>query len=886
MPTSVQLFGAPTIVRDGESPRIDTRKAVAILAYLAVEGPAVRRDRLASLLWPESSQDRARAVLRRTLTSLRRAVGRDAIAATRETVALVPTAVTVDCIEFAEAMAAGDLATSAAIYRGEFLAGFSLRDAPDFDDWHRLESDRFRHEADRALEGLAANAAERGHLAEAFATAQRRIKLDPLNEDAYRTAMLLAAKQGKGSEAVALYRTCLRTLEEELAVEPLPATVAVYEAIRRGEVPAEPQPRPSEPPLDAAALAEPALVGRDGELARLDAALITPGGRAIAVAGGPGTGKTRLLETWRGELEARGRRVVLIRCFDGEQGLPFAPLLTLVRRLASGDDPLASELIQLLAGPDTDSSHRDGPGRRLAAFEALLALFAREGLRGGVLIVDDAHLADPSSREFFTYVARRVDLLDLVVVLSTAPGLAMGLRDVAHETLWLAPLSAGEIRRLADLLAVTDEKIVAETVETTGGIPALVLASLQRRAPDRPAAVATPTLDALPEAVRQVMEAAATVDRPADIALLQHVAGRSLAEIAGAVETLVQNRLVRFTAGGTVEPAAAHVVAEVLTGINPARRRLLHDRAAERLQRTPGKEAEAARHHHLAGNDAEAARLYASAAERAAMSSANAEAARHLGRALALGHPDPARLHTLLGDVESFEGRYAGARAAYEKAAALTAGNELAQIEHRLGLLALRRGDLAAAESHLRSGLLELDDGPAVRSRILAALAVVSERTGNTEEAGCLGAEAVATASESGDVTTEAQAHNVAGLAALARGDHASAARELRDALRLGELAGSPDATAAAHNGLGLLAMARDDPATALGHFEAAVTIVERIADRHHLAVALSNLGDAQQALGKREAAQDAIRRSATLLADIGGHPAEGRAGVWSLTSW
>ena len=82
---SVRLFGAPEILDGDRAVAVDTRKAIAVLAVLAVDRRAVRRDTLAALLWPEASQDRARGTLRRTLSSLRTALGADRLLADRET---------------------------------------------------------------------------------------------------------------------------------------------------------------------------------------------------------------------------------------------------------------------------------------------------------------------------------------------------------------------------------------------------------------------------------------------------------------------------------------------------------------------------------------------------------------------------------------------------------------------------------------------------------------------------------------------------------------------------------------------------------------------------------------------------------------------------------
>ena len=86
---TIRLLGAPGIARDGTPVAVDTRKATALLAYLAVSGRSHAREALAGLLWPEYDDEHARAALRRTLSTLRTALGEEHLAIDRETVALI-----------------------------------------------------------------------------------------------------------------------------------------------------------------------------------------------------------------------------------------------------------------------------------------------------------------------------------------------------------------------------------------------------------------------------------------------------------------------------------------------------------------------------------------------------------------------------------------------------------------------------------------------------------------------------------------------------------------------------------------------------------------------------------------------------------------------------
>ena len=103
---SIALIGSPVIEREGRPLAVDTRKATALLAYLAVEGGTHNRDSLASLLWPDYAPDRARAALRRTLSTLRSALGGRWVDVARDAVTLDRDGVWLDVDEFERRQAA------------------------------------------------------------------------------------------------------------------------------------------------------------------------------------------------------------------------------------------------------------------------------------------------------------------------------------------------------------------------------------------------------------------------------------------------------------------------------------------------------------------------------------------------------------------------------------------------------------------------------------------------------------------------------------------------------------------------------------------------------------------------------------------------------------
>ena len=151
------LFGPPRLEFQGQPVAVDTRKALALLAYLLIEDQPQSRDTLATLLWPESNQSAARAALRRTLSPLRSALSSDIIDFGRELIAIHPgDDLWCDVLDFQVQLAEwrshghaenqtclrclDPLKKAVDLYQADFMAGFGLRDSVAFDDWQFFES--------------------------------------------------------------------------------------------------------------------------------------------------------------------------------------------------------------------------------------------------------------------------------------------------------------------------------------------------------------------------------------------------------------------------------------------------------------------------------------------------------------------------------------------------------------------------------------------------------------------------------------------------------------------------------------------------------------------------------------------------------------------------
>jgi DNA-binding SARP family transcriptional activator len=244
------FLGPPRLERDGEPLELNTRKSMALMAYLAVSGQPHRREALTTLLWPNSGSRQARSTLRTTLSTLNKTLAGEGLLVERDSVGLDHGAgIWLDVEQFqqlAQSWQTHDhpetelcheclvqLAEAVAVYRGDFLEGFTLSDSVDFDDWQAFETERLRQELAGVLEKLVAGHRTQAHFDTAITYAQRWLALDPLHEPAHRCLMQLYAESGNRSAALRQYQSCYELLEDELEVRPEAETTALYERIRQ-----------------------------------------------------------------------------------------------------------------------------------------------------------------------------------------------------------------------------------------------------------------------------------------------------------------------------------------------------------------------------------------------------------------------------------------------------------------------------------------------------------------------------------------------------------------------------------------------------------------------------------------------------------------------------
>ena len=272
------------------------QKSFGLLAYLVAARPfgAHRRDSLVTLLWPEVDEAHARASLRKTLHVLRRAIGAEAIVSNGgETIGIAVSRLWCDVRAFDAALRTGRPVDALALYRGEFLPGFFVSDAPEFERWVEREREWLHAGAVRAAWAAADESSRAGNTTDCVAWSRRALQLAPDDEPGTRRLMSLLEEAGDRAGAMRAYQQFERYLARELGVGPSPETTSLIAGIRATAAPSPPHGAntlaASEPTQER--LAELPATARGGRLAerpprarwRIPAAMVLAIATALAV---------------------------------------------------------------------------------------------------------------------------------------------------------------------------------------------------------------------------------------------------------------------------------------------------------------------------------------------------------------------------------------------------------------------------------------------------------------------------------------------------------------------------------------------------------------------------------------------------------------------------
>ena len=593
------------------------RKERALLAYLAITGKPHTRHHLLSLFVATAADPSA--ALRLLLSRIRQ-LDSTLLLTTAETAQFNPT-LHVDYHQFTTTLAAPlaeqptDALTAAlALYQGEPLTGLELEEAPEFTLWLLHQRAHLRTLYEQGLLELVERGRRLGQWDEAIRWAQQLATTTPLHEAAHNHLIWLYGQIGQPEASAAQYEQYRQLLHRELGLDPSPTSQALLQEVLRqrrekGHIP---------PPTTTT------FVGRTAELADLHHAwqrARKKQGTLIWLEAEAGQGKTQLVRHFAHQLALP---LLMGDCYESASHLAYAPWVELLEQQFTRHPhttwrqlPLytRTQLAHLLphwathlAIPEPTHGRTELDPERL--FQAIMeALLVETETRPLLLFIDNLQWADESSLRLAHFLARRMAHHPCLFILATRPlahtphpPLHILWRDVQRlppHLLRLNPLSAEVVQSWVAQQwphhpPAQQQNTAHQLHRATGGNP-LFLAEMFHTLPATaalPAKLPIPPsvgelvqtrLQQLPLASQTVIQTLAVLDVPATAEFVQTLSGHSESETILALDTGVQQGLLRCDEQERFRffhDLVREAVGERLTAV---RRRLLHRQVAHLL---------------------------------------------------------------------------------------------------------------------------------------------------------------------------------------------------------------------------------------------------------------------------------------------------------------
>ncbi len=662
-----QLFGQAEFRLNGSELNLSVRKVLALVAYLTIEGSG-SRSVLAGLLWTELDEASARRNLRQRLYRLAPPELSACILVEANRVSLTGF-VSSDVAKFDLAMLESRFADAVNLYRGLLLDGLELEEASAFVEWLEVKREWFERGFQRALAGFANQLEEAGSNRDALAQHQRLIAVNPLLELHQRHVMRLRAGLGERAEALAGFEDFRVLLEIELGLFPTPETVLLAAQIReQGEL-EQVLPPESIPVLPAI---ETPMIGRQAVLEQLEAGW--QAGKLLVVTGEPGIGKSRLLTEF-----AKNKNTQVLHGRAGDASIPFATLTRVIRGLLQVQPNLVlprwvrQELARLVPSLD-EPPVSSGAEARIRLFDAFAEFVWLTTSQMDTYIIDDLQFFDADSFEMILHLfssLNRPSKTRQIMAYRTgelSESMATSLEQVFKTSnalqIQLEPLNESSVRDLVEsLLGSNDPKLFSNRLHrATGGNPFFALETLKSLVeskvlqqneqgdwgtvfddtttsyselpmPETVVAAVRERVARLGVQASRLLETASLAGDAFALEDLQSATTLTEFEALEAFERALELRLLERQAQGY--RFAHDLVREALAlGLGVERKRLLHRKLAENLEKRGGAAARIALHLEQGGQHQLAAPWRVKAALAAVQVFANREAVTEYEKAL------------------------------------------------------------------------------------------------------------------------------------------------------------------------------------------------------------------------------------------------------------
>lgn len=588
---SLRTLGELVLTGDDGRPLAVRRRELVLLAYVCSRGAPATRGELATLLWGDRGEARARHSLRQALVVLRGWLG-DALDAGTDAVRLLPGRVELDTAAFEAEVRAGDAAAAVARWAGDFLAAAEEVGGEELRGWRDGERARLRRLLRSALEEWTAEAEGRSDWTAMAERAARWCEILPLDAAAEERRVEALRHAGRIDEALALHESFSARLEAADEVIPEEWRRLHQRMVRLRNQAGGARSSP------ATSLLLPDLVGRAAAFADLRAAwdAVRDGRPVVAlVTGEEGSGKTRFTDEFLRWVETEQPDALVLRArgYEPERETPWSvarELLAPLRAapgLGGADAGALAQVARLVPGVreryrDLPEAGEDEHALHAAVLQVLLSVAAEVPV---VVAVDDLPLADTPSRRLAIFLARRLGGANLLLLYTVRTGDAathattLELRDLPTlRRTALKPLRPAEVeamlRSMLPLPARECRELAARLHSETGGNPLYIyelsaaLIEAGHIEPDEdghwrlsvsllgplplPAGmrdVVARRLAQLSGAARDTLAAAAALGERFDAARLAAAGELAPREFSDALDELLTRRLLRDTPG-------------------------------------------------------------------------------------------------------------------------------------------------------------------------------------------------------------------------------------------------------------------------------------------------------------------------------------------------
>jgi|GEM_PF-1941373 len=909
-PISLDVLGNPQLNIKKQPVRFTYLKAEALFYYLAVTGRPHNRAALAALFWSKSGEKQARNSLRNAVYIIRRGLEPvNALIVERDTICLDMKLIQLDLSQFQTTIEHPiddtiALAKALTLWRGPFLDGLHLPDAPAFEEW--LAEQRVQYETlyRQGLFHLSQLYTAEKRLTEAQKTIEKLLTIDPLYEAGHQHLMRLYMQSGNRAAALRQYETLRTLLVEELGVDPDPAIQALHlELLQADDVPAQ-----QISTLDTAIkpIGRYQFVGREREMAMLSKIYHStfPKGPAglVMLEGEPGIGKTRLAREWLATLDQTN--ILTTRCFEAEQTIPFQPWIDLIRTTLKQvplpqlglSDVWLTELAHLvpeirLQRPDLERPPTTDPalvrGRIIQAIYHWLETLCWQ--RPLCIFIDDWQWLDQASLTLLRYILRPQQSGQLPLLIlgaqretETMPDWSQFKTSLARDSILhqikLYRLSLSDIATLAQSIALPQnlqtntflEHLLAETE----GNPLFITEFLQTLTPDdfkaddwpipqTIQAVIQNRLIRLSEPTYQVLTAAAVIDRVFTDNILQQISKLPLETVLQALDEAVTANLIAEQADA-YDFTHDKIRAVLLNSLTQSHRRHYHLQIGAALEATLSNDFGLLSYHFEMGGDTLRARNY------------GLQAARQTIELYA----DEDALHWTLRWYEKVERLTEGANAELSPEAIpkVTPFQQthvsrtlpfdvLGLIYRQCGLIQQRIGQYDEAENSFRDALergrrRERLDEQAAAHNLLSFLAYLRS---DYDGVGNHAQKALNLATQAGEPALRATGLRHLGIAVYRTADYARARKLYDEALAAYRQVGDQLGMADVYNNIGFVLRTQAYYKEAIEAFQEALAIYETANRIEYIALICSNIGRTYAFSGDLEQAQQYLERGLAL---------------------